>query len=94
MGTSTLAYGRGVCSHFIIAFLRMTINSNCRDKSVKYILSFQRIIIPLYLEELFDSIAPQNAENRTVSKSLPLFLKYSVKCLFFKRLYQTVENLK
>lgn len=36
----------------------------------------------------------KNAENRTVSKSLPLFLKYFVKCLFLKRLCQTVENLK
>ena len=46
------------------------------------------------MKELFDSIAPQNAENSTVANSLPLFLKYSVKCLFFKRLYQIVENLK
>lgn len=46
------------------------------------------------MKELFDSIAQQNAENRTVSKSLLLSLKYSVKCLFLKRLYQTVENLK
>lgn len=46
------------------------------------------------MKELFDSIAPQNAENSTVANSLPLFLKYSVKCLFFKRLYQTIENLK
>lgn len=48
----------------------------------------------MQLKELFDSIALQNAENRTVSKSLPLFLKYFVKCLFLKRLCQTVENLK
>ena len=32
------------------------------------------------MKELFDSIAPQNAENSTVANSLPLFLKYSVKC--------------
>ena len=57
-------------------------------------LFFQRIILPLYFEELFDSIAPQIAENRTVSNSLLLFLKYSVKCLFLKRLCQAVENLK
>ncbi len=44
--------------------------------------------------ELFDSIAPQNAENRTVANSLLLFLKCSVKCLFLKWLCQTVENLK
>ncbi len=44
--------------------------------------------------ELFDSIAPQNAENRTVANSLLLFLKYSIKCLFLKWLCQTVENLK
>lgn len=48
----------------------------------------------MQVKELFDSIAPQNAENSTVANSLPLFLKYSVKCLFFKRLYQIVENLK
>ncbi len=48
----------------------------------------------LYIQkELFDSIAPQTAEISTVSNSLPLFLKYSVKCLFIKWLYQTVENL-
>lgn len=54
----------------------------------KYSLSLPRN------KELFDSIAPQITEICTVSKSLPLFLKYSVKCLFLKRLYQTVENLK
>ena len=36
------------------------------------------------MKELFDSIAPQNAENRTVANSLLLFLKYSAKCLFIK----------
>lgn len=45
-------------------------------------------------KELFDSIAQQNTENRIVANSLPLFSKCSVKCLFLKRLYQTVENLK
>ena len=44
--------------------------------------------------EIFDSIAPQNAENRTVANSLLLFLKCSIKCLFLKWLCQTVENLK
>lgn len=44
--------------------------------------------------ELFDSIAPQNAENRTVANSLLLFLKYSAKYLFLKGLCQAVENLK
>ncbi len=44
--------------------------------------------------ELFDSIAPQNAENRTVANSLLLFLKCSIKCLFLKWLCQTVENIK
>lgn len=44
--------------------------------------------------ELFDSIAPQNAENRTVANSLLLFLKCSIKCLFLKWLCQTVEKLK
>ena len=31
------------------------------------------------MKELFDSIATQNAEIRTVAKSLLLFLKYSAK---------------
>lgn len=35
-------------------------------------------------KELFDSIAMQNAEIRTVAKSLLSFLKYSAKRLFFK----------
>ena len=55
---------------------------------------FPKILLPLYLKELFDSIAPQSTENRTVANSLPAFLKYSVKCLFLKRLCQAVENLK
>ena len=53
-----------------------------------------KIVVSSHIKELFDSIAPQNTENRTVAKSLPAFLKYSVKCLFFKRLCQAVENLK
>lgn len=57
-------------------------------------MSYEKIIVSLLQDELFDSIAPQIAENRTVSNSLPLFLKYSVKSLFLKWLYQTVENLK
>ena len=48
----------------------------------------------LQMKELFDSIATQNAEIRTVAKSLPLFLKYSAKSLFFNRLNPTDENLK
>ncbi len=55
---------------------------------------FSRISLLLFLKELFDSIAPQNAANRTVANSLPPFLKYYAKCLFLKRLCQTVENLK
>ena len=45
-------------------------------------------------KELFDSIATQNAEIRTVAKSLPLFLKQFAKSLFFNRLSQTDKNLK
>lgn len=33
---------------------------------------------------LFDSITPQNTENRTIAKSLALFFKYLAKYLFFK----------
>ena len=51
-------------------------------------------VVTLSMKELFGSIAPQIAENRTVAKSLPLFLKYYAKSLFFNRLYQTDENLK
>lgn len=32
--------------------------------------------------------------EKAIAKSLPLLLKYSAKSLFFKRLYQTDENLK
>ena len=39
-------------------------------------------------------IAPQIAEICTVANSLPLFLKYSAKSLFFNRLNPTDENLK
>lgn len=46
------------------------------------------------MPELFDSIAPQNAEIRTVTNSLPLNLKNSAKSLFCNRLSQTDENLK
>ena len=48
----------------------------------------------LQMKELFDSIATQNAEIRTVAKSLPLFLKQFAKSLFFNRLNPTDENLK
>lgn len=47
-----------------------------------------------FWRELFDSIAPQNAEIRTVTNSLPLILKNSAKSLFFNWLSQTDENLK
>ena len=32
---------------------------------------FQKIMLPLYSEELFDSNEPQNIEIRTAAKSLP-----------------------
>jgi hypothetical protein len=47
-----------------------------------------------FWRELFDSIAPQNAEIRTVTNSLPLKSENSFKSLFINRLYQTGENLK
>ena len=50
--------------------------------------------LPTFTAELFDSIAPQNAEIRTVTKSLLLKFKNSAKGLFFNRLSQTDENLK
>lgn len=45
--------------------------------------------LPTFTAELFDSIAPQNAEIRTVTNSLPLILKNSAKSLFFNWLNKT-----
>jgi hypothetical protein len=39
--------------------------------------------IATFATELFDSIAPQNAEIRTVTKSLLLFFKNSANDVFF-----------
>ena len=50
-------------------------------------IGFSKNCYAFYQKELFDSITPQIAEIRTVSKSLPLFLKHSAKSLFFKWLY-------
>ena len=50
--------------------------------------------MPTFIPELFDSIAPQNAEIRTVTNSLPLNFENSAKSLFFNWLNQTDENLK
>jgi len=47
-----------------------------------------------FWRELFDSIAPQNAEIRTVTNSLPLNSENLSKSLFFNWLSQTDENLK
>gem|GEM_PF-19053 len=47
-----------------------------------------------FTAELFDSIVPQNAVNRTVTNSLPLKSNNSAKSLFSNRLCQTDENLK
>ena len=38
------------------------------------------------MKELFDSIAPQNAENSTVANSLPLFLNTQL-MFILQRLY-------
>jgi hypothetical protein len=47
-----------------------------------------------FWRELFDSTAPQNAEIRTVTSSLPLNSENLSKGLFLNRLCQTGENLK
>lgn len=47
-----------------------------------------------FWRELFDSIAPQNAEIRTVTNSLPLNSENFAKSLFLNRLYQIGEKLK
>lgn len=46
------------------------------------ILLFIIFVLTLHLEELFDSIATQNAEIRTVAKSLPLFLVDSLSIIY------------
>ena len=51
-------------------------------------------ILFVFTKSYFDNIAPQIAEICTVANSLPLFLKYSAKSLFFNRLNPTDENLK
>ena len=64
-------------------------------KLIKY--SKKNILSAFFIciyKELFDNIAPQIAEICTVANSLPLFLKYSAKSLFFIRLNPTDENLK
>ena len=43
---------------------------------------------------MFDSIATQNAEIRTVANSLPPLLKYFAKSLFLNQLSLTDKNLK
>lgn len=48
----------------------------------------------LQMKELFDRIATQNAEIRTVAKSLPLFLKQFAKSLFINWLSQADKKLK
>ncbi|WP_289645611.1 hypothetical protein, partial [uncultured Muribaculum sp.] len=47
-----------------------------------------------FVKELFDSIATQNAEIRTVANSLPPLLKYFAKRLFLNQLSLTDKNLK
>lgn len=51
-------------------------------------------VISLSVKELFGSIAPQIAENRTVANSLPPLLKYFAKSLFLNQLSLTDKNLK
>lgn len=46
------------------------------------------------MAELFDSNAPQNAEIRIVTNSLPLKSENSLKGLFFNRFSQIDDNLK
>lgn len=53
-----------------------------------------KIVINFVARELFEDIAPQTAEIRTVAKSLPLLLKNSANRLFLNRLSQTENNLK
>jgi hypothetical protein len=50
--------------------------------------------IAYFWRELFDSIASQNAEIRTVTNSLPLKSENSFKSLFINWLCQIGENLK
>lgn len=54
----------------------------------------QNNYITFVYRELFEGIALQNIEIRTVAKSLPASFQNSAKCLFFNRLSQTDDNLK
>ena len=58
-----------------------------------FILSAERQPIKLAWRKIV-WLPPQIAEICTVANSLPLFLKYSAKSLFFNRLNPTDENLK
>ena len=55
---------------------------------------FRKKMLYLQMKELFDRIATQNAEIRTVAKSLPLFLKQFAKSLFINWLSQADKKLK
>jgi hypothetical protein len=62
------------------------------QRKKKYTCGFKNIAY--FWRELFDSIAPQNTEIRTVTNSSPLKFNNSAKSLFLNRLSQTDENLK
>ena len=72
--------------HEMISFLMNNLQ-RMESKNTITDIGFSKNCYAFYQKELFDSIAPQIAEIRTVAKSLPLFLKHSAKSLFFKWLY-------
>jgi NAD(P)H-hydrate repair Nnr-like enzyme with NAD(P)H-hydrate dehydratase domain len=64
------------------------------DKNVVLTPHPKEFISLLKLTNIANISIEELQENSTVAKSLPLFLKYSAKCLFYNRLSQTDKNLK
>ena len=63
------------------------------EKNTSEFCFFRKTSYFCLVKELFDSIATQNAEIRTVANSLPPLLKYFAKSLFLNQLSLTDKNL-
>ena len=72
----------------------ITVGLSQRSKNNLSVLLEIQNKITNFTSELFDSIALQIAEIRTVAKSLPLLLGNSANRLFINRLNQSENNLK
>ena len=75
-------------------YLSSIIQAKEYGKKYIRILFFRKTSYFCLVKELFDSIATQNAEIRTVANSLPPLLKYFAKSLFLNQLSLTDKNLK